>query len=170
MTLQRAACLLRLQTIIRQGPALFGAGLLAALLVAAASPLPAGATTDTQFSMSGRGWGHGIGMSQYGAQGYALHGWTYKQIITHYYTGVTLGQTKNATVRVLLNDHLASAAVTSTAAYTVTSGTITKTIAAGVTTTVTRAAGKYHIVSGTAPAWDSATPVLVSPGRLFCAS
>ena len=42
-------------------------------------------------------------MSQYGAYGYALHGWTYQQILAHYYTGTTLGQTNPAqTVRVLL--------------------------------------------------------------------
>jgi len=42
-------------------------------------------------------------MSQYGAYGYALHGWTYRQILGHYYTGTSLGKTNPAqTVRVLL--------------------------------------------------------------------
>jgi stage II sporulation protein D len=42
-------------------------------------------------------------MSQYGAYGYALHGWTYQQILAHYYTGTALGNTNPAqTVRVLL--------------------------------------------------------------------
>ena len=51
----------------------------------------------------GGGYGHGIGMSQYGAYGYALHGWTYQQILAHYYTGTALGQTNPAqVVRVLL--------------------------------------------------------------------
>ena len=31
------------------------------------------------------GYGHGVGMSQYGANGYANHGLTYKQILKHYY-------------------------------------------------------------------------------------
>jgi stage II sporulation protein D len=161
MTLQRAISCLRHHRLGRRrlAPALVSAALLALL---AAAPV-AGATTDTQFSMSGRGWGHGIGMCQYGAQGYALHGWTYQRIITHYYTGVTLGKTPNSTVRVLLNDHLASTKVTSAAAYTVVSGTVQKAVAAAATTTITRVAGKYHIVSGTAPAWDSATPVLIVP-------
>lgn len=36
------------------------------------------------------GYGHGVGMSQWGANGYAEHGWDYRQIITHYYTGVEI--------------------------------------------------------------------------------
>jgi stage II sporulation protein D len=61
------------------------------------------ATPATTLYISGGGDGHGIGMSQYGAYGYALHGWTYQQILAHYYTGTTLGKTNPAqTVRVLL--------------------------------------------------------------------
>jgi SpoIID/LytB domain protein len=36
----------------------------------------------------GRGWGHGVGMSQWGAHGMALRGDGYTQILEHYYTGV----------------------------------------------------------------------------------
>ena len=35
--------------------------------------------------VKGRGWGHGVGMSQYGAYGFAKHGRGYKQILHHYY-------------------------------------------------------------------------------------
>ena len=38
--------------------------------------------------MVGRGWGHGIGMSQWGAYGFAKNGWTYEKILKHYYTGI----------------------------------------------------------------------------------
>jgi len=38
----------------------------------------------------GRGWGHGVGMSQVGAFGLARMGWTYDKILTHYYTGVEI--------------------------------------------------------------------------------
>ncbi len=41
--------------------------------------------------IEGAGDGHGVGMSQYGALGYAQHGWTDAQILAHYYTGTTLG-------------------------------------------------------------------------------
>ncbi|MEO8289547.1 MAG: SpoIID/LytB domain-containing protein [Gaiellaceae bacterium] len=59
---------------------------------AAASPI---------FVLTGRGWGHGIGMSQWGAQGLALHGATHQEILARYYEGTTLG-TRTGTVRVLL--------------------------------------------------------------------
>ena len=53
---------------------------------------------------NGHGWGHGVGMSQYGAYGYALHGATYAQILAHYYPGTTLGPAPASTIRVLLAD------------------------------------------------------------------
>ena len=42
------------------------------------------------FVFTGKGWGHGVGMSQNGAKGYALQGYNYEQILKHYYTGVTV--------------------------------------------------------------------------------
>ncbi len=45
--------------------------------------------TDT-FTISCKGWGHGVGMSQEGAKAYANQGWTYDQILAHFYTGTTL--------------------------------------------------------------------------------
>ncbi len=38
----------------------------------------------------GRGFGHGVGMSQWGAQGMALNGANYEQILKHYYQGIAL--------------------------------------------------------------------------------
>jgi SpoIID/LytB domain protein len=65
-------------------------------------PGPAGAATV--FTLTGHGWGHGIGMSQYGALGYAEHGWGYKQIMDHYFTGTHVGALgHSATERVLLS-------------------------------------------------------------------
>jgi stage II sporulation protein D len=56
-----------------------------------------------RFTIRGAGFGHGVGMSQYGALGFAQHGFTYDQILGHYYTGTALGTTDPAaTVRVLL--------------------------------------------------------------------
>lgn len=40
----------------------------------------------------GRGWGHGIGMSQWGARVMAEKGYNYKDILSFYYTGVTIGR------------------------------------------------------------------------------
>jgi peptidoglycan hydrolase-like amidase len=54
----------------------------------AATPIPAAAAGPDTIEMSGRGWGHGRGMSQYGAYGYARdHGWTFDRILRHYYGG-----------------------------------------------------------------------------------
>jgi stage II sporulation protein D len=46
--------------------------------------------TVTSYTFSGRGWGHGVGMCQYGAYGLAKMGVKYDEIIKHYYTGVDL--------------------------------------------------------------------------------
>jgi SpoIID/LytB domain protein len=59
---------------------MFG-GSLGAARAAEVIQVPAG------FTITGAGWGHGLGMSQYGAYGMALDGATYDQIIKHYYTG-----------------------------------------------------------------------------------
>lgn len=37
-----------------------------------------------------KGFGHGVGMSQYGAEGMANNGYTYKEILEHYYQGTTI--------------------------------------------------------------------------------
>lgn len=37
-----------------------------------------------------KGWGHGVGMSQYGANGMAKAGYSYSQILKHYYTGISI--------------------------------------------------------------------------------
>lgn len=42
-----------------------------------------------------KGFGHGVGMSQYGANGYANNGYTYDEIIKHYYTGVEISKLKH---------------------------------------------------------------------------
>ena len=39
-----------------------------------------------------RGFGHGVGLSQYGTLGFAQHGWTADRILAHYYTGTQLGR------------------------------------------------------------------------------
>jgi SpoIID/LytB domain protein len=58
-------------------------------------PLPsdryAAFTRGKMVTFDGRGWGHGVGMSQWGAHGLALRGASYPDILTHYYTGVEIG-------------------------------------------------------------------------------
>ncbi|MDR1841098.1 MAG: SpoIID/LytB domain-containing protein [Holophagales bacterium] len=49
-----------------------------------------GEPPDRKFIFYGRGWGHGVGMDQTGAYGMALEGFTFEQILKHYYRGVTI--------------------------------------------------------------------------------
>ena len=86
------------------------AGLLAAGLAAAGSSGPAARPAPSAgpqpgepvFVISGRGWGHGVGMSQWGANGFARRGTSYDRILSHYYRGTTIGEAPVAKVRVLL--------------------------------------------------------------------
>ena len=88
---------------------LIGALLLALALPTAASAMvrSAGAHKSAKaktWVVKGAGYGHGVGMSQYGAYGYAKNGFGYPDILAHYYTGTTLGTTADQSVRVLLRD------------------------------------------------------------------
>lgn len=49
---------------------------------------------DGSFAFEVCGYGHGIGMSQYGADYMARQGSTWEEILTHYYTGVTIEKVK----------------------------------------------------------------------------
>jgi stage II sporulation protein D len=73
-----------------------------ALLASLALAAPAGASVG--WVVHGRGFGHGVGMSAYGAYGYALHGKDYRFILGHYFTGTTIGTISGPQiVRVLLD-------------------------------------------------------------------
>jgi len=82
------------------------AGLLTVLLVLAAVLVPAApapAQSASRLFIRGAGFGHGVGMSQWGAYGFARRGREYRAILRHYYTGTALGQAPpGRTVRVLL--------------------------------------------------------------------
>ena len=47
---------------------------------------------DGQVQMSGKGYGHGVGMSQWGAYAMAKEGRTAEEIVTHYFNGVSIDQ------------------------------------------------------------------------------
>jgi stage II sporulation protein D len=64
--------------------------------------MPGSAPAATIFVVKGAGFGHGVGMSQYGAQGFAQHGWDYRRILGHYYSGTAIGTAPTKTIRVLL--------------------------------------------------------------------
>lgn len=59
----------------------------------------------------GRGYGHGVGLSQYGARGRALAGQTATEILAHYYAGTTIGTIPtDMPIRVMLLDNFAPTA------------------------------------------------------------
>jgi stage II sporulation protein D len=66
------------------------------------------AQANAEWVVEGRGFGHGVGMSQYGAFGFAEQGKDYKQILRHYYTGVRVDTANTKKVRVLIASGLGS--------------------------------------------------------------
>jgi stage II sporulation protein D len=74
---------------------------LTAALAAPVAVVPA-AEADVRHVIRGAGFGHGIGMSQYGAYGFALEGSGYEAILAHYYKGTQLSSAPSRPVRVLL--------------------------------------------------------------------
>ena len=77
-------------------------GFLLTLLLSLALAAPAQAAVS--WVVHGRGFGHGVGMSAYGAYGFALKGKSYRFILGHYYSGTTIGTLPGPrVVRVLLD-------------------------------------------------------------------
>ncbi len=88
-----------------------GARITAALACAAVLAVPAAADAKKSkgtWIVKGAGYGHGIGMSQYGAYGSAKAGKNHQQILAQYYTGTTLGTSPAQTIRVLLMPYQAT--------------------------------------------------------------
>jgi stage II sporulation protein D len=119
----------------------------------------AGAAT---FVVTGHGWGHGVGMSQYGAYGYAQKGVGYEKIVLHYFLGTELGQAPVSKVRVLLTSGVGTLPLGSTSDFRVKDAT-------GAVHDVT--AGKYTLtpalklkVDGSATARALPGPLLFQPG------
>ncbi len=89
---------------------LAGSGAIAvALLLGLTFAAPASAATG-DFVIQGRGYGHGVGMSQWGAWQGARNGNTYDQILAFYYPGATLtAAPTDATMKVRISKDPASA-------------------------------------------------------------
>ncbi|MCE5203443.1 MAG: cell wall-binding repeat-containing protein [Actinomycetia bacterium] len=92
----------------------FVASVCACALAASIGAIPAQALEPLaipDFTIHGGGYGHGIGLSQYGSQGHALHGWKYDAIVKHYFQGTTIATAaKNPDIKV----HLAADALPQT--------------------------------------------------------
>ncbi len=91
---------------------------------ASAQPAPPPATPgEALFVISGKGYGHGVGMSQYGAYGMANAGYTYDEILSYYYTGIALGLAATKEVRVLLAEGRPAVTIASTVPFTIVDAT-----------------------------------------------
>jgi stage II sporulation protein D len=105
---------------------------LAATASAASSPpvdsTPAPVTSTEALSapvyvLTGGGYGHGVGLNQYGALAQAKASRGYRDILSFYYPGTAIGKAPVATVRVLVAEARASAKIGSTVPFSVTDGT-----------------------------------------------
>ena len=110
--------------------------LLAALSATSATAASSTPGTTTAFVVAGGGWGHGVGMSQWGAFGQAKAGRDYHQILGTYYRGTEIGSAPAPLlerVRVLVADGLPEVTLTNVLAvfdgagkrYPLPAGTVT---------------------------------------------
>lgn len=136
-----------------------------------AAPLPgpqyvAPGGSGALFLVSGHGYGHGVGMGQWGAQGYAQQGDAYDQILAAYYPGTTLGQTTATSIRVLLADGKKKLTVSSGKPITVEDADgVDYTLAAG--STVLTPALKLAVDGGAAQTLTPPLTLSPSPGSLL---
>ncbi|MGH3071691.1 MAG: SpoIID/LytB domain-containing protein [Gaiellaceae bacterium] len=116
--------------------------------------------TATTFVVSGRGWGHGVGMSQYGALGFANEGWMYDRVLAHFYPGTQLGPSPVARVRVLVAEAKPAVTVRSKAPFWVRDvlGTVYPLPAGSV-----RLGPKLRVTVNGAPT-ELAGPIVFQPG------
>ena len=155
------------------GSALQQGGLfLAALLAAPFAPTAPVASAEGTFTFYGSGYGHGIGMSQWGAYGLAKAGWAAEAIATYYYAGTeisTLGDTDP--IRVGLANGRASFS------FTAQGGPVSVTVGGaeigqipdGSTWSVVPDGTAFDVLDATGvpvgPAvGDASTPVVIVPG------
>jgi stage II sporulation protein D len=76
---------------------------ISSLTIAAFLTLAPSASAATTWVVDGAGYGHGVGMSAYGAYGYGKHGFDHRQILNHYFYGIRISEMRRPPlVRVLL--------------------------------------------------------------------
>ena len=107
---------------MRIGLAFLASLVLVATTASASSSQLASTPGEALFVVSGRGWGHGVGMSQYGAYGMANAGYSHDEILAHYYLGTEIGQAPTRQVRVLLVEGRRAVTLSSAAPFTVLDG------------------------------------------------
>ncbi len=127
---------------------------LAIIVAVSAAFLPAGsASAGGSFTLYGSGWGHGLGLSQWGAYGLAKQGWNARQILTHFYSGTKVEEAQQPPkeIRVALATgvkriHLKATGGPARLWAKAPGGKPIGTIAEGTTWTVRAVAGSYRVL------------------------
>jgi stage II sporulation protein D len=127
------------------------------VVVLAALSFASAASAKTIFVVWGRGWGHGVGMSQWGAFGMASQGSNYKDILGHYYTGTSVEPRTTPPVSVLLTSGRSAVLIGSASPFKV--GTQTHDLGEAHVTPTATGRIKVEGLTGT-----FATPLTVAPG------
>ena len=115
------------------------------------------ATGTATFVVTGHGWGHGVGLSQYGAYGYAQKGVGYAKIVLHYFPGTELGAAPVSRVRVLLTSGAKTLTIASAADFRIKDAT-------GAVHDL--AAGSYTLTTALKLKVDGETTARALPGPL----
>ena len=115
-------------------------------------------TGSATFIVTGHGWGHGVGMSQYGAYGYAKKGTDYEKIVLHYFPGTEVGDAPVSRVRVLLTSGVGTLPIGSASDFRVKDAT-------GAVHDVT--AGKYTLTPALKLKVDGSATAKALPGPLL---
>lgn len=139
---------------------------LALVVAASAALLPTPAATaaqgslargDQTFTVYGSGWGHGLGLSQWGSYGLAKKGWSAERILTYFYSGTSVeeDQSPQGEIRVELTSGRRQIRLTAEGgpvrlwAKQPAGGKAVGTIPAGETWVVKAADGAYEVLDAT---------------------
>jgi stage II sporulation protein D len=104
----------------------------------------------SSFTFFGSGWGHGIGLSQYGALGLANAGWAAEKIVEHYYDNINISKKTppSGTIKVGLLQHRSStklSAVSGSFELKLKNGKHVDTVKSGQSRIVSIVSGKYRV-------------------------
>jgi len=110
------------------------------------------------WKVKGGGFGHGVGLSQYGAYGYAKHKVGWRAIVTHYYRHTAISKTANSKVRVLLLPYQSSVRFSSA------SSACGSTLSEGRTYSAVRSGGNVVLRNPKGATIKNCGPVLTATG------
>ncbi|WP_179124027.1 peptidoglycan-binding protein [Marinococcus halophilus] len=130
---------------------------------------------ETTYVFTGKDrFGHGVGMTQWGAYGMAQNGQSYKEILNHYYTGINVGtseQYKSQNIRVLFEEQINNAVFSSSSTYSIkdTNGTTLMSSLTGETTVkyANTAEGGQYTITNNGKSVTSSAEVIASGNGTF---